>query len=119
MKSLAFLAVLLLGLCLADHAEDKQTVGGVVPGTYKELCRPGYIWVEWRKKCMRANRGAVAREASKKKCRSGFIWVEWQKKCVEWRNRCPAGFIWVDWRKRCLRADRGVVRETYKEVFAS
>ena len=26
---------------------------GVAPGTYKQLCRPGYLWVDWKRKCLR------------------------------------------------------------------
>ena len=26
---------------------------GVAPSAYKQLCRPGYLWVQWKKKCQR------------------------------------------------------------------
>eukprot|EP00088_Acartia_fossae_P036231 TRINITY_DN37426_c1_g1_i1.p1 TRINITY_DN37426_c1_g1~~TRINITY_DN37426_c1_g1_i1.p1 ORF type:complete len:181 (-),score=46.88 TRINITY_DN37426_c1_g1_i1:281-823(-) len=26
---------------------------GVAPSAYKQLCRPGYLWVPWKKKCQR------------------------------------------------------------------
>ena len=26
---------------------------GVVPGAYKQACRQGYLWVSWKKKCLR------------------------------------------------------------------
>ena len=29
------------------HAE------GVVPAAYKQVCREGYLWVQWKKKCLR------------------------------------------------------------------
>ena len=28
---------------------------GVAPSAYKKMCQAGYIWVEWKKKCMRRN----------------------------------------------------------------
>ena len=32
------------------HAE------GVVPSTYKQVCREGFLWVQWKKKCLRKNK---------------------------------------------------------------
>jgi len=26
---------------------------GIVPSSYKQMCYPGYLWVEWKKKCLR------------------------------------------------------------------
>ena len=28
---------------------------GVVPAAYKQTCRQGYLWVQWKKKCLRKN----------------------------------------------------------------
>merc|ERR1712108_89126 len=79
---------------------------GIVPGDYKALCQPGFIWVEWRKKCMRTNRGVVP-GAYKNKCHQGFIWVEWKKKCI--RNReavatgaCKDQYVCKEWKKDCV-----------------
>lgn len=32
---------------------------GIVLSTYKQLCRPGYLWVEWKKKCLRLDTGKI------------------------------------------------------------
>ena len=28
---------------------------GVVPSAFKQVCRPGYLWVQWKRKCLRRN----------------------------------------------------------------
>jgi hypothetical protein len=35
--------------------ERKVDSAGIAPGVYKSLCSPGYLWVEWKKKCLRKN----------------------------------------------------------------
>ena len=42
----------------SDETPEGRCVGpmksaGVAPGTYKQLCRPGYLWVDWKRKCLR------------------------------------------------------------------
>eukprot|EP00092_Neocalanus_flemingeri_P061443 GFUD01073863.1.p1 GENE.GFUD01073863.1~~GFUD01073863.1.p1 ORF type:complete len:170 (+),score=56.54 GFUD01073863.1:90-599(+) len=42
-------------------AEEAQIVKccyaeGVVPSAYKQVCRQGYLWVQWKKKCLRKNK---------------------------------------------------------------
>jgi hypothetical protein len=40
---------------LAGCVERKVDSAGIAPGVYKSLCSPGYLWVEWKKKCLRKN----------------------------------------------------------------
>ena len=35
--------------------ERQVDSAGIAPGVYKSLCSPGYLWVEWKKKCLRKN----------------------------------------------------------------
>ena len=28
---------------------------GVAPSAYKKMCQAGFIWVEWKRRCMRRN----------------------------------------------------------------
>ncbi len=39
----------------AACVERKVDSAGIAPGVYKSLCSPGYLWVEWKKKCLRKN----------------------------------------------------------------
>jgi len=43
--------------CWKDGEEKEHRCvtlrAGVAPSAYKQLCRPGYLWVHWRKKCQR------------------------------------------------------------------
>ena len=110
--------VALLGLfiCLAQCKSVANKVvehRGVVPGAYKRICYPGYIWVEWRKKCMRNSRGIVPGDY-KAVCRPGYIWVEWRKKCMRTsrgaeQNRevaatraCRDKYVCKEWKKQCV-----------------
>ena len=36
----------------SDKCADVKSAG-VAPSTYKQYCRPGYLWVEWKKICLR------------------------------------------------------------------
>ena len=42
--------------------ERLPSLKGVAPGVYKKACRAGYVWVEWKKKCVREYSSHRSRE---------------------------------------------------------